>query len=102
MTIEWRQGIGYENGYPVAFIYPNKNWPSMRRLIIKVMGGKPKDNYFIHNTIQSEQGNVFSWVVLKIAEVTRRIIKDQPNKDAAQAAIRAYARMKGDYWWEDG
>lgn len=102
--MEWDGEVGYEGKQPVAYIYPSKG--NMRHVVIKVMGGKPEDNYFVCNTIQPAHSQMFSGEHMfregvKIAEATRRIIKDQPNQDVAQAAIRAYARIKGEHWWDE-
>jgi hypothetical protein len=93
--LKWQEQLGYnENGEIVAFISFTLNKLGMK---VKVRGGKAADNYFVENTIVYASGNVAK----QVAEITYRIIKNQPDKDAAQAALRAYARMKGDFWWED-
>ena len=96
--MEWRQDVGYENGYPVAFLYQHPKNSSV--LTVKVMGGRIIDNYFVSNTIGPITSSVYS-EAKRLAETTRRIIRNQPNQEAAQVSLRAYARMKGDRWWDE-
>ena len=99
-VMKWQQDVGYEDGVgPVAHIFRGRENGGC--LTIKVMGGKPADNYFVSNTISPITSATFG-EAKKIAEVTRRVVKNQPSQESAQAAIRAYARLKGERWWDDG
>ena len=97
--MKWQRDVGYEDGVgPVAHIF---RVPKDRGVLtVRVMGGKPKDNYFVSNTIGPITSSVYS-EAKRLAETTRRIIRNQPNQEAAQVSLRAYARMKGDHWWDE-
>lgn len=99
-VMKWQQDVGYEDGVgPVAHIFRSPKDSGV--FTVRVMGGKPEDYYFVSNTIGPATSAAFG-EAKKIAEVTRRVVKNQPNQEAAQAAIRAYARMKGERWWDEG
>jgi hypothetical protein len=94
--IKWERDIGYnENKEPVAFLsYTNDK----KAILVKVRGGAAADNYIVGNTLRPANAAAVS-AAKDLAEVTYRIVKNLPDLDAAQAALRAYARMKGDGWW---
>jgi hypothetical protein len=96
--ITWERDIGYnEDKEPVAFLHYDFN----KQLIkVKVRGGEESDNYFVGNTV-SPSNSAAIVAAKKLAEVTYRIIKNQPDQNAAQVALRVYAKMKGIYWWQD-
>jgi hypothetical protein len=92
--LTWKRDVGYnEQGQVVAWINPD-----YKNLVVKVE--VQGDGYFISNTVVPP--NSAGIVAAKqIAAITYRIIRNQPDKDAAQAAIRTYTRLKGGDWWED-
>jgi len=96
--LKWKRDIGYnERGEIVAWIDNNYKKFTVK---VDVLSNKADKPYYVSTTLTPN--NEASIVVgRRIAEITYRIIKDQPNEDAAQAAMRAYARLKGDQWWED-
>jgi len=97
MPIEWRDDVGYDGSRVVAYI----NRPRGENVLhVRVHGGKPEDGYYLSNWVGPLHGNVFG-AAKKLAETTYRLIKNQPDETSAEAAVRAYARMKGDRWWDE-
>jgi hypothetical protein len=95
--MEWKNDIGLIGGKPVAFVH--RDVKRNNNLVVKVQGGAD-DSYFTITHLFPD--NSASRVAAKqIAEIVYRITRNQPDQDAAQAAIRAYARLKGDQWWDD-
>ena len=97
MPIEWRDDVGYDGSRVVAYI----NRPRGENVLhVRVHGGKPEDGYYLSNWVGPLHGNVFG-EAKRLAETTYRLIKNQPDETSAEAAVRAYARMKGDRWWDE-
>jgi hypothetical protein len=96
--LKWVDDIGYNNNEEmVAFLSYTRDKLAIN---VKVRGGAATDGYFVGNTVSPANAAAVA-AAKQLAEVTYRIVKNQPDQDAAQVALRAYARMKGDFWWED-
>lgn len=97
--LKWVDDIGYnENNEMVAFISYSRDKSAV---IVKVRGGAATDRYFVESSVTSPGIAEAFDTAIKLAEATYRLIRNQPDMKAAQIALRAYARIKGDFWWED-